>query len=469
MMTPMTIFAAVLALALGFVLGRYVFAPEAEGAPDAESEREKAGLRALLDERTRLLGDWERRFVQLQHDHNHAASRATELETELKNLREKTAGLEKQYTDTFSKLASDTLEKVTKQNNEQFLALAKENLGQAQTAAKGELEKREKAIENLVKPVNEMLEKYRTELAAVENSRKEAYGGLTEQVKSLVLNQDKLKNETSNLVNALRRPEVRGAWGEMALRNVAEMAGLTEHIDFQIQYPVKGADGQQFFLDMLVRIPGGRHVVIDSKVPFTSFKDAAASETPEDRADLLDQHSKQVSTHVKQLAAKDYSKLLETSPQFVVMFLPNEAFLYSAVERNPDLIQNALSQNIVIATPTILLALLRTVAYDRNLMRLAESAKKIGGLGKELYERLGKVATDISKAGLHLKRTVGAYNDAVSSMDSRLIVTARQFRDLGLGDLDELPQLKTIEDSVQEVVKSLPAPAPELKAVETDD
>ncbi len=435
-MEPVTILIAALALGFGFVLGRYVFAPKG-GTDTAERVR----LQTELDLITRELKDTKAGLDDEQQKRIGARERVAELETELKNAAEKLAGLERHYTDTFAKLAHETLDKVTKQNNEQFLSLAKERLGKEQELSKGELEKREKAIETLVRPVNEMLEKYRTELQQVENSRQKAYGSLTEQVQSLIGNQEKLRAETSKLVDALKRPQVRGRWGEIQLRRVAELAGMLDRCDFDEQVSVTTEDGR-LRPDMIVRLAGGKQIVVDAKAPLDAFMAALEAPTEEARKALIDKHVAQVRAHITQLSSKKYTDQFRDAPEFVVMFIPGESFFSAAVEHDRALIEDGAKSNVLIASPTTLITLLKAVYYGWQQEKLAENARRISDTGRDLYDRVRVLADHLAGVGDGLEKAVKSYNKAASSLETRFLPKARELKALGAGSDEDIPALE---------------------------
>jgi len=362
--------------------------------------------------------------------------------------RELLSQAEARLTDTFKSLAAQTLQA----NNQQFIDLAKVQFESLHAQAAGELTKRELAIQQLVEPVRESLEKVQAKIGEVEKDRLGAYSSLMSQVDVLTKGQTELRRETTNLVGALRRPNVRGRWGELQLKRVVEMAGMLDHVDFYEQESVSTDDGD-LRPDMVVRLPGGRSLVVDAKAPLDAYL-SSIEESDEvlAKAKLVD-HARQLRDHVGKLSRKAYWEQFPNTPDFVVLFIPGEVFYSAALEQDPELIEFGVRQKVILATPTTLIALLRTVSYGWRQEALAEDARRIAELGKELYERLQTMASHWNSVGTNLRRAVSSYNDAVGSMDSRVMSTARKFRDLnvahGAKDAEELKSVDLIPRETQ--------------------
>lgn len=387
---------------------------------------------------------------------DHAALQERHAQEQLR-LKEQQALLQEaqaKLSDAFKSLSADAL----RANNQNFLELATQNLKQFQQGAREDLAARQKSIEQMTQPIREKLEKFDTQLGQMEKARVGAYEALNTQVKELVATHlPRLHAETANLVKALRQPSARGRWGEVQLRRVVEMAGMQDHCDFEEQASRSTEDGR-LRPDLIVRLPGGRQIVVDAKAPVDAYLTAVEARDDPARDQALAQHAQQVRTHVTQLARKAYFEQFDPSPEFVVLFVPGEAFFSAALAQDPELIEYGASSRVIPASPTTLIALLKAVAYGWRQEALAANAQQVAELGRELYGRLSTMAKHWSGMGQQLDRAVESYNKATASLDSRVMVTARKFVDLRAASEEKMPALGTIDK------RSTGSNAPELSA-----
>ncbi len=327
-------------------------------------------------------------------------------------------------------------------NNKNFLDLATSTLTGFQQQAQGDLENRQQAIDQLIKPLQTSLQKVDSKIEQLEQKRSGAYARLDEQLKSLLTSQVKLESETGNLVRALRTPAVRGRWGEIQLRKVVEMAGMVNYCDFIEQ---ETADEGRLRPDMIIKLPNGRNIIVDSKAPLQAYLESLEATSDDQRNACLTHHARQIRTHLQKLSAKNYWEQFQPTPEFVVLFLPGETFFSAALANDPSLIEAGVDQKVLLATPTTLIALLRSVAYGWRQEQLTENATAISQLGQEVYDRLATLNQHFTQMGKNLGRAVDSYNKGMASLDSRVLVSARKFKELGTGGSKEIAPIEQID------------------------
>ena len=410
-------------------------------------------LERSIDEKSREIKSLNAILTNLKEKH---AALETVIEKERTATQEKLQLLEEareKLTDTFQALSASAL----RNSQESFLELAKATLGKFQEGASRDLELRQKEVKQLVEPVRQSLEKFDKHIQEMEQLRQKAYGGLSQQVDSLMTAQQQLHKETANLVMALRTPQVRGRWGELTLRRVAELAGMMKYCDFYEQETKDTEDGR-LRPDMVVRLPNEKQIVVDSKAPLLAYLEALEAQTEEERTTKLILHSKQIQAHMNKLGQKSYWEQFHPTPEFVVLFIPGENFFSSALERNPGLIEEGVSKGVILATPTTLISLLKAVAFGWRQETMAQNAEAISRLGKELHERLGTMAEHLQNLGKNIERCVSTYNQVVGSFERRVLTSARKFNELGIAGRDgaEIPDLSPTDKTTRQV--SLPEP-----------
>lgn len=413
----------------------------------------------LLLERS-IVGPARKRGERLEATLDAEVGRSRELERELEGLRvqlkqqeravteklELLDDAEQRLSNTFKALAADTL----KGSGESFLKLAQLQLEKYQDQARSDLDQRKRSIDELVKPIADGLTKVDRKIEEVEKVRLEAYGALVAQIRGLGETQQRLHGETEKLVRALRTPSVRGRWGEIQLRRVVEIAGMIQHCDFVVQESVKTERGVRR-PDMTIRLPNNRCVVVDSKVPLDQYLNSLETEDGDVQRQHLKEHAKQLRRHIQELAGKSYWDRLEDTPEFVVLFLPGEAFFGAALEQDPTLIEYGVDQRVILSTPTTLIALLKAVAYGWKQEQISQSAAEIAGLGRQLYDRVRSFTTHLQSTGDALSSAVRAYNQAVGSFETRLLVSARRLRELGVASGDEVTGVTGIEQATRAI------------------
>jgi len=461
-MTVGLLIGIVVGLCAGLVIGMLLRARRNDGAI-AEARLAEGRLADAQAVATRIAAQLEQTSGSATELRAQNARLVTELEQAHRSAQERAQAWEEdreRLTGTFAQLSSEAL----RSNAEQFLTLAETKLRETQETARGELGQRQEAITQQLAPLRDLLGKYESGLRQMELERKGAYSGLSEQVKLLAASQDQLKKETQSLVTALRAPQTRGRWGEMQLRRVVEVAGMVAHCDFDEQVTATSEDGR-VRPDLVVHIPGGTNVVVDAKVPLEAYLKANEAEDDASRQTHLVAHARQLRTHIDQLAKREYWRQFDQSPDFVIAFVPGHSLVEAACEQDADLLEYALSKSVMIATPMTLIAMLRTIAQGWRDEAMAENARVVKDLGAELYERLRVLGGHFSKMPRSLTGTVEAFNDAVGSLESRVLVTARRFPELSVvgHDAKEVAELHPVTSTprlpqASELVESASGP-----------
>jgi DNA recombination protein RmuC len=454
----MELAAVVVGVAIGLVIGWLLAVARSRRTLEDALREAETSATAAISETIAVRKELESRKVEteglraeLRDVENARAAldaRADEMRLRFEEQQRILAEAERKLSDTFRSLAADVL----KTTNESFLTLAGERLNSVRQETSADLEARQKAIEGVIAPVKESLETLDSQIRAIENVRSAAYGSLSEQVRSLAETQTQLRSETANLVKALRAPVVRGRWGEIQLKRVVELAGMIDHCDFFEQGSVTTDDGR-LRPDLVVRLPGDKNIVVDAKAPLQAYLEALEAPTDEIRAAKLKEHAAQVRIHTAKLSAKGYWEHLQPTPEFVVLFLPGETFFSAALEQDPSLIEMGVSQRVILATPTTLIALLRAVSYGWRQELVAENAQKISELGQELYERIATMVEHLASLRSSLNTSVTFFNRTVGALQERVLPSVRKFKELGIASKKDLKEFEPIDN----VPRELPA------------
>jgi len=453
----------ILIAAMGFATGflvAWLWSRASSQSRRLELERQSAAQQGGAEElkKQSVVLQEQARMLQgrLEEEQKLRAAADKDAEGQRANIAEQKRLLEeaeKKLKEAFQSLASEALQA----SSRQFMDLARASFDSLQKEASGDLEQRKVAIGGMVEPLEKAVNELRAEVNKIEFARQEAYGSLRTEVQQLTTTSKELRQETGSLVSSLKQPQVKGKWGELTLRRAVELAGMSPHCDFLEQQSVDTEEGR-LRPDLIVHLPGDTQIVIDAKVPLhASFAAMSARSDAEYRA-AMTQHASLVRDHINRLSAKEYWKQFEPTPEFVVLFVPGESFFSAALEQDRTLIEDAIEKRVVLASPTTLIALLRAIAYGWKQQLVAENAERIKDLGKELYDRILKFAEHLSDVAKGLERANKAYNNAVSSFDSRLVPSARKFKEMGVGTAS-VPDIDPIETS----------PRPTLSVTDADE
>ncbi|MBA3027695.1 MAG: DNA recombination protein RmuC [Desulfobacteraceae bacterium] len=463
-MNPISIISSEMVLVPGIALFLGLFAGWAffkfrllkkMAALENTSQTTLATLTETLRVRTQELSELKVLLEKIRVDNSILNQQITERETRMEELQKSSTekitlleNMKAQLTDTYTALAAHALEK----SNQSFMELADVTFSKYMASAKKDFELSNEAVKNVVLPVKDALNKYDEQMRTMEREREKAYGGLSQQVVSLLNSQTELQKETGKLVKAMRLPHVRGRWGEITLRRTAELSGMVKHCDF-FEQPTTVSDNSISRPDMMVCLPGDRKVIIDAKVPIIAYLDALEADTDEKRDKLLMDHAGHVQNHIRQLAQKAYWHQFDPSPEFVVMFIPGENFFSAALAQNPDLIEFGAQRGVIPATPTTLITLLKTISFAWRQEIASENSKIISALGKELYERLNTLAKHVNRLGRDIDRSAQTYNQVLGSFEKRVFSAARKFNDLGvsLKEDKELMMIDPVETKAREL------------------
>lgn len=444
LLTGIALVALLVGATVGWLLGR-----AAAARREAELAASRNDLGRMQEELARERAQRETRDDELARARERLAEQGATLDAERRASEERLAALasaESRLSDTFKALAADALQ----QSSRSFLDLAGGRFGEMRAGAAADIDARKTEIEQLVTPLREELRRLNEAVQGAEKERSGAFGALAEQLRAVTDGQGRLSQETQNLVNALRAPQVRGRWGELQLRKVVELSGMEKHCDFTEQVSVTGADGR-LRPDLLVFLPGRKTIVVDAKVPLQAYLDALDAPDEQEKERLLTQHARQLRTHIDALAAKAYWDQLDSTPDFVVLFVPGESFLTAACQQDPTLQERGFSNRVLLAGPTTLIGLLRTIAYGWRQEQVAESAQAIRNLGQELHDRIAVMTEHFNSMRRGLEQTVKGYNAAMGSLESRVLVSARRFKELGVESPQETGEVAMLETAPRAV------------------
>lgn len=442
METTLTTLSTVFATSL-FVVGALYFLIRRLVSTGGIEREELIRAQESLQSKSQRVSELENEVQNLSQSLREKDIALSRAETQAENLKESLEAerklletAEERLKDTFKSLASNALEGSSKQ----FLDLAKSQLSKESEVAKKELEKTEQSIENLVKPLSQVLEKYHGHVDSIEKQRQKSYFNIESELKKVIENTAMLSSETIALKNALKKPHVRGRWGEVQLKNCVELAGMSEFADVTFQDTTSDTEGRLHIPDMTVRMPGGRLIVVDSKTPIDAFLSSLEATTEEERTAEMARHGRHVKDHVKKLSSRAYVDALENSPDFTVMFLPNESFLYAALESEPDLMEYALQKKVLITTPPTLIGLLKVIRFGWNEEKLAENAIKISEAGTELHKRLVEFVEGYVTVGKSLEKAKVEYDKGLNRLERRLVSKAREMEQMGIKSSKDLPE-----------------------------
>lgn len=449
MNTALVVISIFLSAGVGLLIG-IIIASRKNRAKDQsiielQSQAQGAGkvieeIRQQINNKDEIIEKMRREISAIEQAKTSAETKLEEADKNVEEQKKLLERAEEKLTTTFQALSGESL----KSNNKAFIDLAKETLETVLSKAKGDFGEKEESVKNIVSSLNEALKRYEQQVGELEKKRAADYGSLENQIKTMVLTNQQLQKETGNLVTALRRPEVRGRWGEVTLKRVVELSGMSEHCDFTEQVSVTTEDGR-LRPDMVVHLPASRDIVVDSKVSLDAYIDATTVTDEEQRKGLIEKHSQHVRNHMKALTNKKYWDQFSQAPEFVVMFIPGESFLSAALSVDHTLIEDGMENKVIIATPTTLIALLRAVAFGWRQELIAKHAQEIATLGKEIYDRFEPFLGHVNKTGGYLSQATVAFNKMVMSLERRVMVSVRKFKELGAAGDKELPEAQPIE------------------------